>query len=175
MEQIICTRQANPSDCSTIAELGRQTFAETYGDVSNKESIERYLAAKFSTETIAAELASPGDRFYIANFKSNPVGFTKLKNDREAKGLHGRKTIEVERIYVLPEYQRSKVGSELMRQCKEIARAEKFETIWLQVWQQNLKAIQFYQKAGFVIYETTHFSFDDITHQDFLMRYDLYY
>jgi ribosomal protein S18 acetylase RimI-like enzyme len=175
MNNLTCIKQACPSDCDTIVELGKQTFIETYGEVSPKASLEKYLSARFSPQKIESELSNPRERFFIAYQEDVSVGFTKMRDDRQAKNLNGRKSIELERIYVLKEHQGSRVGKELMQQCKEFARQEGFETIWLQVWQQNLRAIQFYQKAGFVIYETTSFSFDEISHNDFLMRYDLYY
>lgn len=175
MNNVISIRPATSSDCATIVKLGSQTFVETYGEVSSKETLDKYLQAKFSPEKIAEELGNPAERFFVAFVDGLPVGFTKLRHDRVPKNLANKKAIELERIYVLREHQGSSVGKELMNRCKEIARAEKFELIWLQVWQDNLRAIQFYQKSGFVIYETANFNFADITHKDYLMRFDFYY
>ena len=58
---------------------------------------------------------------------------------------------------------------------KHLAKSEGFKAIWLQVWQKNNKAIRFYQKVGFVVYETATFILGDDVQQDFLMRYDLLY
>jgi len=58
---------------------------------------------------------------------------------------------------------------------KELARKDGYQTIWLQVWQKNNKAIRFYQKAGFTVFETASFLLGSSSQQDFLMRYDLYY
>jgi ribosomal protein S18 acetylase RimI-like enzyme len=66
------------------------------------------------------------------------------------------------------------VGKALMEKIKSLAKEESYPVIWLQVWQQNSKAIRFYQNAGFVVYETTGFRFGNEIHQDFLMRHDLY-
>jgi ribosomal protein S18 acetylase RimI-like enzyme len=62
-----------------------------------------------------------------------------------------------------------------MEKIKSLGKEENYPVIWLQVWQQNHKAIRFYQNAGFVVYETTGFRFGNDIQQDYLMRYDLYF
>lgn len=176
MNNVIHIRKAEAQDCHTIVDLGKKTFVETYAEVGANEALEAYVRQKFSPEKIEEELGNPSSRFYIGFVNDIAVAFTKLRNDRKAKGLEGRNAIEVERIYVLKEYQGVKVGKEMMEECKRLAAEEKYDTIWLQVWQRNSKAIQFYQKLGFVVFETAIFNFTGSLQQDdFLMRFDLYY
>lgn len=174
MKPTLDIRKANAEDAPIIIELAQKTFVETYGETNKKENVELYMAGMFSMDKICEELKNPNDRFYIAFDNGIPVGFTKMRDDRKARGLDGKNAIEIERIYVLKEYQGLKVGKELLDLCKEIAREEHYDLIWLQVWQTNTKAVQFYQKGGFVIYETAIFQFGDEVHQDYLMRYDIY-
>ncbi|MBX2922258.1 MAG: GNAT family N-acetyltransferase [Chitinophagaceae bacterium] len=176
MSNNIYIRKAEMQDCGTIVDLGRRTFAETYAEVGANEALEAYVRQKFSPEKIEEEIRNPFARFYIGFVNDVAVAFTKLRNDRKAKGLEGKNAVEIERIYVLKEYQGFKVGKEMMEKCKQLAISEKYDTIWLQVWQHNSKAIRFYQKAGFVVFETAVFNFTPAMQQDdFLMRYDLYY
>jgi len=176
MDNNIYIRQATAEDCNTIVDLGRRTFVETHAEIGKNGVLEAYVEKKFSPEIIDAELHSSNAWFYIGFVDDIPVAFTKLRNDRKAKGLEYNNVIEIERIYVLKEFQGVKVGKEMMNNCKEIARQNKYDIIWLQVWQRNNKAIQFYQKAGFVIYDTTTFSYSkDLKQEDFLMRFNLYY
>ncbi|HEX5026209.1 MAG TPA: GNAT family N-acetyltransferase [Agriterribacter sp.] len=176
MDHIIHIRKATTEDCATIADLGKRTFVETYSEIAENGALQQYVEQKLSRERIAEELENPACCFYIGFVNEEPVAFTKMRYDRVAKGLLHKKAVEVERIYVLKEYQGVKVGKEMMEKCKAVAATEKYETIWLQVWQRNSKAIQFYQKSGFVIYETDLFSYiQDIMQEDFLMRFDLYY
>src|SRR4030095_16945266 len=167
-------RQANDGDASTIIELAQKTFVETYGETNKKENVEQYISNMFSLDKICTEISSDSERFYIAFNNGTPVGFTKMRNDRKARGLDGKRAIEIERIYVQKEFQGLKVGKELLDKCKAVALEEGYKIIWLQVWQSNAKAIQFYQKGGFVIYETATFQFGDEVHQDYVMRFDFY-
>ena len=176
MDNSIHIRKATNEDCAVIVELGRRTFTETYSEISSNAAVQEYIEKKLSAEKIGEELNNPRACFYIGFINNEPVAFTRMRYDTVAKGLPDKRAIEIERIYVLKEYQGFKVGKEMMEQCKQVAIGEKFDMLWLQVWQHNYKAIQFYQKAGFVVYETTVFSYGEHMQQDdFLMRLDLYY
>jgi diamine N-acetyltransferase len=174
MTESIHIAQAYEGQAALVAEMARKTFIETYGETSNQENLKIYVDTHFTEEQIANELASPDFRFFIAWISGIPVGFTKIRKDRKPKGITGLKSMEIERIYVLQEFQGFTVGKELMNMVKGLARTEGDQVLWLQVWQKNDKAIQFYRKAGFVVYETNTFEFGREIHQDFLLRFDLY-
>lgn len=172
---MIKIRAARHDDVWPIVELGRKTFVETYGDLDHNGWVTQYIEEKFSEQQIRSELESKHEQFFLACNEDFMVGFTKLRDDRLPRGLDGKKVIELERIYVLKEFQGLKVGRELIGTCIETARDAHYDAIWLQVWQKNSRAIEFYQKAGFVVYETALFQYMDEEHQDYLMRFDLYY
>jgi diamine N-acetyltransferase len=173
-KDVIHIVKADSTQTSIIKDLAMKTFVETYHEMSNEENLQQYLSRHFTKEKIEEELSDLTYRFFIAWIDGKPVGFAKVRKDRNPKGLSGLRCLEIERIYVLQEFQGFTVGKELMKFIKGLAMAENEQVIWLQVWQKNLKAIQFYQKSGFVVYETTFFEFGNETHQDFLLRYDLY-
>ena len=170
----ITIRQANAADVDTIVSLGRKTFVETYGDTNKKEEVVTYMDNMFNQERIEKEINTFGERFFIACVGDLPVGFTKLSENKIPKGLNGKKKIQVERIYVLKEYQGFKIGTELIEKVLSVAGGEGYKIVWLSVWQKNNKAIQFYQKAGFVIYDTDTFQFGEEVHDDFLMKKEIW-
>lgn len=172
--ELIHIALANEGQAELIAELSRKTFVETYAEPGNQENLTLYVESHFTTEQISIEFADPNFRFFIAWINEKAVGFTKIRKDRQPKGIPMLKSMEIQRIYVLQEFQGFSVGKELMKMVKELAKAEGDQVIWLQVWQKNDKAIQFYRKAGFVVYETSTFEFGREIHQDFLLRFDLY-
>lgn len=167
-------RQALPADVDAIVSLGQKTFVETYGDTNNKQTVAAYVDKMFNHEKISAELITFGERFFIAYVGDLPVGFTKLSENKKPKGLNGKKKIQLERIYVLKEYQGFKIGTELIEKVLEVVKEEDYKIVWLSVWQKNNKAIQFYQSAGFVIYDTDVFQFGNEVHDDFLMKKEIW-
>lgn len=176
MSDTIFIRKADMNDVGSVVSIGKKTFWETYSEAGLNGVLDTYVEEKFNDQKISTELEQADTDFYLAFVNDSPVAFTKLRNDRVVKGLAGKKALEIERIYVLKEYQGLKVGKELMDSCIQMAIDNGYDVIWLQVWQQNSKAIQFYQKAGFVVFDTTIFNFAlNIAQDDFLMRLDLYY
>lgn len=174
MEKTITIEQAGPDQVPIIVGLARRTFVETYAEYNDPQNMEIYVSESLSDDMMSKELNDPHARFFIAYLDGEPVGFTKLRDDNVAKKLENVRALQIQRIYILKEYQGYNAGKALMEKIKSVARQEHYQTIWLQVWQQNAKAILFYQRAGFVVYETASFQLGNEIHQDFLMRYDLY-
>jgi len=175
MEKTIEIKPAGRPEADLIADIARKTFMETYGEMNTPENMEAYLNSQFSDEKLLEELQHPRTRFFLAYLNGIPAAFTKVRDDRKAKKLEEIKAIEIQRIYVLQEYQGFSLGKAMLDMIKELARKDGYQTIWLQVWQKNNKAIRFYQKAGFTVFETASFLLGSSSQQDFLMRYDLYY
>jgi len=57
--------------------------------------------------------------------------------------------MELQKIYVLTEYQGRGVGAALMNEVNEVAREEGPDSVWLDTYISNEKAIHFYESYGF--------------------------
>ena len=69
--------------------------------------------------------------------------------------------MEIKRFYVLKEFQGKGVGKILLDKALEIALQSKVDFIWLAVWEENPKAIKFYQKNGFLEFNKHIFKLGD--------------
>ena len=58
----------------------------------------------------------------------------------------------------------------MLSKCIETAIREGFEVLWLGVWEHNEKALNFYKKMGFVIFDEHIFKLGDDEQRDYLMR-----
>lgn len=87
--------------------------------------------------------------------------------------LKDSKSFEIERIYVLKEYQGKDVGQLLYQKALAIAKQSNVEYIWLGVWEKNVRAINFYKKNGFVTFDTHIFKLGDEQQTDFMMKLQL--
>jgi ribosomal protein S18 acetylase RimI-like enzyme len=167
-------RKAEAGDTESIVSLSVDTFRETYGSQNSEENINLHVREHFNQDKIRSELNAPDFRFYLATVEGQPVGFMKLRINRQPRGIANKRCLEIQRIYVLQEFQGASVGSELVKLAKDIAQKEHFQVLWLQVWQKNERAIRFYHKSGFVIYETTTFQLGKEMQADYLLRFDLF-
>ena len=55
----------------------------------------------------------------------------------------------------------------------EIAKSKSFKYVWLGVWEQNLRAIRFYEKNGFKVFDKHIFKLGDDEQTDLMMKLDL--
>lgn len=174
MPEPVKITKAGPEDAIDILELSRKTFIETYFEVSDKTQVLKYLDTHITLHKIKEDLQNQTILFYIARKGLHSIGFLKLEENKFPKGIADKKCLLLNKLYVLQEFHGKSVGKELMNLAKEYAKTNLFQVIWLQVWQKNEKAIQFYQHAGFVVYETCLFDYYESPEQDFLLRFDLY-
>lgn len=81
--------------------------------------------------------------------------------------------MEIERIYVVNDFQGKGFGNYLMDKAVSIAVERKKQYVWLGVWEKNEKAICFYKKNGFFEIGTHSFFMGDDEQTDYIMRKDL--
>ena len=84
--------------------------------------------------------------------------------------LKDETALEIERIYVIQEYQGKKVGQQLYEKAIQVAIEKKAQYVWLGVWEENHKAIQFYNKNGFQVFDKHVFVLGDEKQTDLMMR-----
>jgi diamine N-acetyltransferase len=143
-------RRATAGDNILLAELGRQTFYETFARDNTPEDMAEYLAASFGPDIQAAQLADPNTLFFIAEEDGAAVGYARLRENSTADGIVGRRPLEIVRLYARRAWLGQGVGKALMQACLEYANECSADQIWLDVWEENVRAIAFYRKWGFV-------------------------
>ena len=171
MKAIVIIRYATSADNALLAELGAQTFHETFAATNTSEDMAAYLAASFSPAKQAAELADPASTFLIAENNAEAIGYARLKDGQPAAGVTGAHPIELVRFYARREWLGQGVSARLMQACLDEAAQQDRDTIWLDVWEQNVRARAFYRKWGFVEVGTQIFQLgSDLRHDLILQR-----
>lgn len=160
-------------DISKLQEIGRQTFFSTFVDTCSAEDMAQYLEEGFSTEKLTAELNNHNSEFYFAVLNNNIIGYLKLNFGSSQTELKDDQAMEVERIYVLAGFQGKKVGLALYNMALQIAEERGIQYIWLGVWENNIKALNFYKKQGFIEFDQHVFKVGNDEQIDLLMRLDL--
>ena len=79
----------------------------------------------------------------------------------------------MERIYVSAGYQGKQIGKQLIDFAINQAKLRQLKTIWLGVWERNIRAIQFYQRNGLEIFKSHEFMLGDDRQVDLLLRLTL--
>lgn len=163
-------RHAGGDDAALLSDLGARTFAETFAADNSPENMAAYLAAAFTPEQQAAELADTQSSIFIAETDEVAVGYAMLRSGDAPESVTGEKPIELVRLYVSRESLGSGVGAALMQVCIEDAKRGGHDTLWLGVWEHNTRAQAFYRKWNFVNVGTHVFQLGDDPQTDFLMQ-----
>lgn len=149
MEPIII-RVAGPEDAGLIADISRRTFYDTFAKHNTGEDMRIFLEEQLPREKQMAEVGAPGRIFLLAYLGDESVGYASLRETAEPpQGLAGVSAIEIVQLYSEQKTIGKGVGKSLMQACVDIARSLNKEWIWLGVWEQNQRAIDFYTKWGF--------------------------
>lgn len=160
-------------DIDQLQKIGRQTFYETFSLVNTKENMKAYLDERFSIENLTAELCDNNAEFYFAALDNCIIGYLKLNFGQSQTELQDDKAIEIERIYVLKEFHGKNVGQLLCDRAIKIAGQKNADYVWLGVWEENLKAINFYRKNGFVEFGKHVFKLGNDEQTDIMMKLKL--
>ena len=162
--------QINHSHIEALQHIGRQTFSETFTESNSTENMAKYLEEAYSYEKLNAELNDPNSIFYFAMMDQNVTGYLKLNFGASQTELKDNDALEIERIYVLKAFHGKKIGQLLFDKAIEIAKAKHVAYVWLGVWEENKRALQFYTKNGFVEFDQHVFVLGDEAQTDIMMK-----
>lgn len=165
--------KATINDLETVRELGIRTFFESFSDVNTRENMAAYLETGFSIEKVTSELETPFSEFHLAYSDHELIGYLKVNHGPAQTELKDDSSLEIERIYVLQAHQGKKIGQILYEKALAIAQEHRYTFVWLGVWEKNAKAIGFYTRNGFVVFDRHLFALGDDIQTDLMMRRDL--
>ena len=163
-------KKATIADLEIIRKICTETFSETFSEVNTAENMANYIQENFNREQIALEINNPESIFYLASSENEIIGYMKL-NFGEAQTEKKEKTnLEIHRIYVLQAFHGKRIGQLLLDKTVKIAKEMAVHSVWLGVWEENHRALQFYSKNGFVEFDQHLFVLGDDVQTDLLMH-----
>ena len=166
-------RRVGQSEVKALQEIAKITFIHTYGADNTPANMEKYLEDNFNPERLLSELQNRKSQFYFAEIGKKIVGYMKLNYGKAQTEFKLGNALEIERIYVLPEFQGRKIGQELYLKALEVAKSLDLQRVWLGVWEENPKAVRFYKKMGFQPFEKHVFKLGNDEQTDIMMKIEL--
>ena len=169
----VTLKECTPDDLAVLQELSCITFSDTFGHMNTPANMKAYLEKAFNAWKLYEELSNSSSAFYFLYADERLAGYMKLNEYEAQTDIYDPQSLEIERIYLLKEFQGKGLGSFLIKNATDIAVNRNKSYIWLGVWEKNHKAIMFYQKHGFYIAGTHSFFLGDEEQTDYIMRKDL--
>lgn len=170
---MITFKQCLLEDLATLQNISRKTFKDAFATMNTEANMNAYLQTAFDQEKLENELLNASSSFYFIYLDGELAGYLKLNVDDAQTDIHDPKALEVQRIFVLKNFQGMGIGSRLMDKAIEIAHKHNKSFIWLGVWDRNEAALQFYRKKGFYQIGEHVFVVGDDPQTDLIMRKDL--
>lgn len=146
---MIGIRRAASADAAALAAFAARTFRETFGAYNTGDDMAMYLEAQYGPEQQATELRDPGVVTLLAEDGRRLAGYAQLREGQAPDCVSGPTPIEIRRFYVDTAWQGQGVAQVLMMASLEAAMQRGARTVWLAVWERNLRAQAFYRKCGF--------------------------
>jgi len=155
-----------------LAELGATTFEEAFSPYHPASDLQQYIQETYHQDKIRYNLKKPEVHYTVAYLDYEDAGYVKLIKDIKVEGLSGR-VLEIEKIYVREAFKGKKVGASLMQYVINEALRLGYAWLYLGVWQENKRAIEFYEQFGFRHFATRQFQLGKTLCDDYIMVKDL--
>lgn len=171
MKETLRISIAGTEDAELIADLSRRTFCDTFGPHNTPENMAQFLQTQFTREQLTEQVGAPRNTFLLAHLDGQAAGYARLYEGTELPpAIAGSKAIEISRLYAEQDVIGKGVGKALMQACIDLARQKGRDWIWLGVWEHNHRAIAFYEKMGFGIFDRHIFLLGQDVQYDWCMR-----
>ena len=150
-------RKITLADVRTLSVIAKQSFYDTFTGTCTEADLQSFLETYFNEDRLSEEIRDEDHFCFFAETAGIPAGFLQFKEDYSSLSLMKKwKALELKRIYVLKEFHGMGIAQKLMEYILDFARNEKYEMVWLGVWEHNDRAKKFYEKYGFTFSGHTH-------------------
>ena len=160
-------------DIDLLLELGKTTFAQTFAADNTPENMAAYMNRAFTHEKLKSELENPNSEFYLVRIDEEAIGYLKVNTANAQTEPQPHDTLEIERVYVLKDFYGQGIGLKLLEKAIAIAREKLLKSIWLGAWERNHRALRFYEKNGFQVFDKHVFKMGTDDQTDLMMRLTL--
>ncbi|MBM7544896.1 ribosomal protein S18 acetylase RimI-like enzyme [Weissella beninensis] len=142
-------------DMPKIQILAVETFFESFNDGAKSEDIQLYLQNEMSYQNLISEFNAKESSFIVIEDNKTKVliGYMKINMISSYWGIHesNNNLLEIERIYILSDYQSHGLGLKPIEFAKKFAKLQNINTMVLSVYDKNKRGLSFYEKNGFKV------------------------
>jgi GNAT superfamily N-acetyltransferase len=142
-------RFARVEDAAVLAAFAAQAFTDTYRDLDDAQDIADYVAEHFRPDVVAGVIADPVCSTLLAWAGEQLAGYAVVKAAPPPGCVTGPAPIELSRLYLGQGFIGQGLGARLMEAVHAEARRRGAGTLWLGVYDRNVRAVAFYERFGF--------------------------
>lgn len=165
---MIAYRDATPADAAALAELGAESFIQTFGHLYTPADLALFLD-NHTAAGWAEELGDPGFAVRVAEEDQAMIAYAKL-GPPHLPFTPASGSAELRQFYVLRPWQGAGVAAALIEWVIATARSRDADALFLSVFTDNHRARRFYTRHGFAPVGAYQFMVGTHADQDIVMR-----
>lgn len=152
-------RHAQPDDAAALAAFAARAFAYTYRELDDPQEIADYCAEHFQPEVMARVIQDPACTTLLAWVGEQLAGYAILRDAPAPACVTAPVPLQLWRLYLGQGFIGQGLGARLMAEVHAQARQRGARTLWLGVYDRNVRAVEFYKRFGFAEVGTSQFLF----------------
>jgi GNAT superfamily N-acetyltransferase len=142
-------RAAGAQDAPALAAFAGQAFHDTYRGLDDPREIAEYVAEHFNLSAVQALLRDAACHTLLAEVDGGLAGYAVIRRGEPPACVTGPAPIELSRLYLGAGFIGQGLGAALMKAVQAEARHLGGRTLWLGVYDRNVRAVRFYERFGF--------------------------
>lgn len=142
-------RPATADDAAALAAFATQAFTDTYRGVDDPQEIADYVAEHFQPEVMAAVIADPACSTLLVWQGPQLAGYAIVREEAAPPCVTGPSPLQLWRLYLGQGFIGQGLGARLMQATHAEAAQRGGRTLWLGVYDRNVRAVAFYERSGF--------------------------
>jgi ribosomal protein S18 acetylase RimI-like enzyme len=156
-----------------LQKISIETFNLAFAEFNTKENLEAYYQIAFSIPSLNKQLQDPNCSFYFVYVDDQLAAYTKINIGESQTEIKAIESLEVERLYIYPQYQNLGLGKHILNEIMVQAIIANKTYLWLGVWENNHRAIKFYTQLGFKKFDSHIYVMGDDPQNDWMMMLTL--
>nr|WP_278773278.1 GNAT family N-acetyltransferase [Limosilactobacillus mucosae] len=109
--KIIPVAADNEKDVITLQKIATKSFTAMFGPYHEPQAVKAYTDEAYALMILRTELSNPDSRTYFLKLDGRPIGYMKLNWRAAQTDQLFDNAMQLQRIYLLPEYWDQHLGS----------------------------------------------------------------
>lgn len=164
--------KAKLADTLKLSVLLKTVYIETYAVEGVTSEFANFITERFSVEHLKSIISNNPDQLMIAYFNENPIGVAEIIFNSSCP-IRNIIVPELSKLYVLKRFHGIKVGFGLMNQVENEVLKKGFNELYLEVYAENNRAINFYMRQEYKSIGTVDFPMESNTYKNLVMQKNL--
>jgi ribosomal protein S18 acetylase RimI-like enzyme len=165
---------AGAADLPELTEVAARTFPLACPPSVTQDNVSAFIAENLTQVHFAGYLTDSDRLILVARRDGRMIGYAMLvrgvpDDDDVRRAVTARPTVEISKMYVLPDDHGAGASAALMVEALRQAQVLDARSVWLGVNQHNERAQRFYAKHGFTINGTKTFRLGTRIENDYVM------